>query len=153
MRNSIFIIISLLILSCKSKLSSEESLYYSDFTKYMNEIHEVKLETYDTHSFFVFSMSGCDPCVKRSLTTLFQEDINNLTLILVGEIENEDYLEIFKKIKSKYPFFIDREKNIYSFQTNLYKPLLVKIKEKQPIKYNNVSDSEIAHLKSLVAND
>ena len=155
MRNGIItLLVTLTIfIGCKPKLSSEELVFFNSFSNYMFNKHKVVLNNVDNQSFYIFQLEGCNPCVQRNIELLFSKKIIDLTLVIVGETKNKEYLEKLNQIKSNYNHFIDIEKEIFSYETNLYKPFLVKIKKGNCTYYRNIFDSSIKNLESIVIND
>ena len=113
--------------------------------------NELNINNLNTNYYFI-QVSNCNSCHgdKLNINYLINHNLENITIIIVGDSEKVDVVEGIKKLKQIYPVIIDQQKEIYQYQTGFSKTLLVLANNNKLINVLHINDTKINQLSNLL---
>lgn len=138
-----------LLFGCAPKEATCE--FYEGFSFYMKNEHAIEVSKKSSTIYYVMPMSGCEPCVASNLEMLASIPKNDaLLIIFVGTSEIEQYTSEAKTLKKQHNYLEDVDRNIYSYETDFGKPLLIHIDKKTCKYYEEITDVEVGIAKKYL---
>ncbi|MBA4058311.1 MAG: hypothetical protein C0490_26575, partial [Marivirga sp.] len=111
--------------TCKKK---EGCQYFQSISLYFEQVLDTRIDEFQSHRFYYFlPMESCENCIFSNLEMLNKLKIKNLSIIFVGVNFHPEWDVLLTDLKKKHPFHEDPQKRIYSYESNLGKPLLLSV--------------------------
>lgn len=150
MRTYIFIsCLCIALIGCSSKEKTCE--FYEGFSFYMKNEHHIEIAKKSATIYYVMPLSGCEPCVASNLEMLASiPKSNSLLIIFVGISEMQQYKKEADALKKQHNYLEDIERNIYAYETDFGKPLLIHIDKENCNYYEEITDLEVEDAKKYL---
>lgn len=128
MRNiSVVLFLILFFVSCQPDLG-EPYLYKKQFAQYLQEVHHTQLTDYDDGYIVVLPINECSPCMQSHILPFMKvKPKQNITVIIAGDVKNNEHKTIINQIKTKYNTLHDSIKNIDFYEVDCRVPTILKI--------------------------
>ncbi|WP_430410678.1 hypothetical protein [Kordia sp.] len=134
------------LIGCASKETTCE--FYEGFAFYMKNEHRIEIAKKPATIYYLMPLSGCEPCVASNLEMLASiPKSDSLLIIFVGISEMQQYNDEAATLKKQHNYVEDIDRNIYSYETDFGKPLLIHIDKKNCYYYEEITDLEVEDAK------
>ena len=147
-----YIIISFLcfsLLGCTSKEATCE--FYEGFSFYMKNEHNIDITKKASTIYYLMPLSGCEPCVASNLEMLASiPKSETLIIIFIGTSEIEQFSLEAESLKKQHHYLEDISREIYSYETNFGKPLLIHIDKEKCKAYDEITDLKVEEAKNYL---
>lgn len=148
MKHTLIVLLTLSLFGCANNTPKCE--YYEGFSFYMQEEHQIAIASQKA-IYYVMPMTGCEPCIASNLEMLATiPKIPSLTIIFIGTSEIEQYNAEAEMVKTKHAYIEDMERAIFSYETNIGKPLMIHVDNGNCVVYREIKDTEVAEAKKYL---
>lgn len=147
------LLLSNILFSCSNNSVYE---YNEGFSKYMKDTYNIYIENDKNTIYYLLPLSDCNSCMSTELnlemlSALPKSSISKISLIVIGKTKREDFKEAINDLENKYKnILFDKNNKIYSYQTNIGKPLIIRINSGKCIYYNEIYDTKIDTIKTYL---
>lgn len=144
---SLAIVISFLFyISCSQNYKYEEGI-----KRYLSEFNSLNIDSFESINlqvFYLLDLKSCGPCLSLSLSMLNNLPCNNnLHIILINELNDNQYIDQINELKRKYIVYFDSLGLIYRYETGFGKPMYIVISDGKITEVQSVYDNQVNNVK------
>ena len=124
--------------------------YFKGFIQYINAALDLSLDDIDNKTVFVIPEHSCSQCIESTYEMLIEENISHSVLIIIKDSLDTRYQKYLSDLKTDNRLYFDYTCSIGRFRTNITRPFLLKINNKQPVFTKHITFANIEEVKTYL---